>query len=135
MQELKRAFNFRNEWCKLWDRVRGGAPLREAAFGTLWAHYTEPWRMYHGSNHLWAVLEEFEPVRNICSNPNAVEMALWWHDAVYEPTAKNNEERSVELFRSVTRIALERDFIDLVTPLILATKHAAPANDDAGWIC
>jgi predicted metal-dependent HD superfamily phosphohydrolase len=58
---------------------------------------------------------------------DAIEFALWFHDAVYDTKAKDNEERSAALARDVIRSAsLSGSFGDLVTRLIVATKHATP---------
>jgi predicted metal-dependent HD superfamily phosphohydrolase len=74
--------------------------------------------------HCLSVLDR---LRGACSDPNAVEMAVWFHDAVYDPRAKDNEERSADLARQVLDVGGFRPaFIDRVTELVLTTRHDAP---------
>jgi len=54
-------------------------------------------------------------------------MAIWFHDAIYDPKGKDNEERSANLAAEVLISArLPEGFGQRVKRLILATKHAAP---------
>ncbi len=63
-------------------------------------------------------------------DPNAIEMAIWFHDAVYDPKAKDNEEQSAEMAKTVIQSAeLSPAFSGKVADLILATKHNAPPKD------
>jgi len=63
-----------------------------------------------------------------------VELALWFHDAVYDPKAADNEERSAAL---AERCLLEGGIPDALTEtvakLVMATKHhEVNASADAG---
>src|SRR5690349_16403507 len=69
------------------------------AFARLWSLYTEPTRHYHGMNHVAELLSEFDSVADQCENPAAVEMAIWFHDCIYEATRSDNEERSADIAR------------------------------------
>jgi predicted metal-dependent HD superfamily phosphohydrolase len=61
----------------------------------------------------------------------AVEPALWFHDAVWDPGAADNEDRRAATFAAAARGRLSQDLIATVRRLILATKHHASAADVA----
>lgn len=67
------------------------------AFGALSAAYAEPLRAYHTLAHVAACLRELDTVDLPASQSRSVEIALWWHDAVYDPRRADNEARSAEL--------------------------------------
>jgi len=51
-------------------------------------------RAYHTLEHIAACLQHLDSVRDKLEKPDEVEMALWFHDAVYEPFSATNEEDS-----------------------------------------
>jgi len=84
--------------------------------------YSEPHRHYHNCRHIADCLGEFDSVRHLASEPEAVELALWFHDAVYDPRAADNEERSAELGRKfVQESGIGKE--STIVQLVLATKH------------
>lgn len=77
-------------------------------FDLLDQYYSEPGRHYHGWRHIWACLREFDSIAHLLSDPLAVELALWFHDAVYIPGGNRNELDSAELaFRSLRPVGIE----------------------------
>ncbi|MEA3291775.1 MAG: hypothetical protein U9Q71_05660 [Pseudomonadota bacterium] len=56
-------------------------------------------------------------------NPDAVEMALWFHDIVYSPDTEFNELKSAELFERMASGNFAPEFVAAVRKLILATEH------------
>jgi predicted metal-dependent HD superfamily phosphohydrolase len=78
-----------------WDRLLPGARADGEALLARWA---EPHRHYHTPAHLAAVLAVVagHPARDA-----AVELAAWFHDAVYDPTRGDNEEASALLAEEV----------------------------------
>lgn len=115
-------------FCALWDRNRASANGPEAI--TIWAYLTgefrQPHRHYHGQTHIAHCLSELDAVCNEIGNPDMVELALWFHDAIYEPGEKNNELRSAELFLGYARGALPAPLVKEVYDAILATIHQHP---------
>lgn len=113
----------KERWLALWERIhaRGnGYPV----YRDLLERYAEPHRFYHKLPHVLHCLGEFGRAFRLTSSPDALEFALWFHDAVYDPKAKDNEEQSVALALSVARTAsLPNGFGEKVAVLILATKH------------
>ncbi len=101
-------------------------------YADLCRRYAEPHRAYHTLAHIDHCLEEFESARLLASHPDAVDLALWYHDAVYNPRATDNEERSAKLDLEMGRRAsLPPDLIRTAGDLILASKHRAlPADPD-----
>jgi predicted metal-dependent HD superfamily phosphohydrolase len=97
------------------------------------ARYSEPLRRYHSRSHIAHCLNELDQIKDGRFNRDAVEMALWFHDAVYVPGAKDNEHQSAELFARLARDCLEQGFIDKVRALIMLTTHReAQATDPDG---
>jgi predicted metal-dependent HD superfamily phosphohydrolase len=121
------------KWDEFWVRV-GAKSAPTAHFASLMAHYSEPHRAYHNLGHILDCLEQFEPARRLAHDPAAVEMAIWYHDIIYDPRAKDNEERSADVAEGVAReIGLAMPFRQNLKTLILATKkHEVSLAPDAG---
>jgi predicted metal-dependent HD superfamily phosphohydrolase len=119
-------------WGGFWRRL-GAAGDPFPVYSALIAHYAEKHRAYHTLAHIEHCLQELEPVRSMCADVNAVEMALWFHDAIYNPQAKDNEAKSADLATEAAQHAgLAESFIARVTEMILATRHqAVPIDGDS----
>lgn len=115
----------KKRFCSLWSRHE--IPVNESDPAGIWANlldrFAEPHRHYHGKAHMEHCLQEFDQASSAMENPDAVEMALWFHDVVYAGGANDNEEKSADLFEGFARHALEEPFANEVSSLILDTKH------------
>lgn len=130
---------------------RAGAAINQERFTALWrrcpatratpdptpvyeelaAYYAEPHRHYHTLAHIEQCLRQFDLAAEHMDEPDAVEMALWFHDVIYEPAAKDNELRSAQLFAERGGDAFDPDFARRVFDLVLVTTHqAVPAVHD-----
>jgi len=101
-------------------------------FEELFKEYMQGHRYYHNSNHIFDCLDILYDTRAFALNPNAVEFAIWYHDFVYDPKSKTNEEDSAKKAEEVCNNAsLPKEFTQRVIDLVLATKHkSAPRNLD-----
>jgi predicted metal-dependent HD superfamily phosphohydrolase len=95
--------------------------------------YRSPGRHYHTLRHLTFCLRELDGLRARCASPDAVETALWYHDAVYDPTRTDNEQHSAGMAAEAMVLAgVAEPFIQHVKDLILQTQHTAiPTDKDA----
>jgi predicted metal-dependent HD superfamily phosphohydrolase len=119
-------------WANLWQRLalEPPDPVGEA----LWAAYSEPQRAYHTLDHLAFCFAHYDRVAAQTAQPAAVELAIWFHDAIYDPRRQDNEERSADwALRSLTAAGATVLLGQQVQELILWTKHTAtpPAGDAA----
>jgi len=119
-------------WMGLWQRLGAQGNLHEA-YNDLVKRYAEPHRAYHTLEHIEHCLNELDQVRRLAINPDAIELALWYHDAIYDTKAKDNEERSAAFAAKVIKNALLPDNLgQTIATLIMATKHTvASADPDA----
>ena len=112
-------------WKRVWeglDAAGDGSALRSA----LEARYSEPWRKYHTLQHLGECLTLFASVAHNAERPAEVEAALWFHDAVYELRAGDNEEQSASWAKSALLAAgVNQAAAARTAQLVLATKHTA----------
>lgn len=85
--------------------------------------YSEPHRRYHTLAHiteLLSLLDEFE-----LDDRDSVEAAIWFHDAIYDTHASDNEARSADLAETALR-ELQFPNIEAVRAMIVATaSHGA----------
>ncbi len=94
--------------------------------------YAEPYRAYHDLSHIAHLLEHFAERRAALRAPAAVELAIWYHDAVYHPGKADNEERSADLLSEQLGGILGDDLLRRARAMILATKsHRLPETGDA----
>ncbi|QDQ27911.1 N-methyl-D-aspartate receptor NMDAR2C subunit [Chitinimonas arctica] len=123
--------DFRTAWTKMWPRL--GLIESPACLDTLLARYSEPHRHYHTLQHLEECLVLFWEVEALAEHAAEVEIALWFHDAIYEPLRQDNEQRSADWARETLLAAgAERQVAERVYGLIMATRHTAePRGQDA----
>jgi predicted metal-dependent HD superfamily phosphohydrolase len=95
--------------------------------------YTQKHRAYHTSRHIDDCLSLFDEVKHLAAHPAEVECALWFHDAIYEPMSKLNEERSANWAADFGgRIGVASDAVSRIRAHIMATRHVAlPSDDDS----
>jgi len=94
--------------------------------------YAAPERHYHGLRHIEALLGLAEQRASAIADRDAVDAAIWFHDAIYDTRRSDNEERSAELATARLAGTAERDRIALIAAMIRATAgHAVPAFADA----
>ena len=122
----------RGRWAYLW-RSASGAGDGGAWFDDLNARYAETHRHYHSARHIGECLVEFDVSRDLAKDPVAVEFALWFHDAIYDTHASDNEEQSAILAeRCLQDAGADPRLRSSVAQLVLTTKaHDASQHEDA----
>jgi predicted metal-dependent HD superfamily phosphohydrolase len=116
-------------WQRLWGEL-GADPVPAGLYNQLVAAYSEAHRHYHTLQHLRACLAHFDAAASLAPHPAEVELALWFHDAVYDPHCGDNEERSAEwAWRSILAAGCGEDVAQRVQALVLATKGHGPSDD------
>lgn len=132
------------KWSDLWQRLGVGS-ASSASFGEMLVKaYNEPSRFYHNQVHLEDVLAKLDFAKTALEKSgevahlsppdkqrmyDVIELSLWYHDAVYDATAKDNEAKSRDLFLSHARtLGLGGDIQKEVADLIDLTAHHKDAK-------
>ena len=86
-------------------------------------HYSETHRHYHHLAHIEAMLAWLDS----CTPDNErIELAIWFHDVIYDPKSAFNEENSARFFETCFGSSLRPGLVEDVVRLIMATKHGNP---------
>ena len=122
-------------WSALWRRL-GARSDPAPAHGEIHRAYSEPHRHYHTLEHIAHALGRFDGIRSRVRDADAAELALWFHDFVYDPRAKDNEERSAAYARRLLGGGgIVSEAGEQVTDLIMATCHLSPPEaPDARYV-
>ena len=119
-------------WESVWRQL--GAPqVDEELFGKIVECYSEPHRRYHTIRHLQECFAHLEQVRSLAQRPGEVELALWFHDAIYDTSRTDNEEQSAVWARATALSAgVSPERAERIAELVISTKHdAVPIARDA----
>jgi predicted metal-dependent HD superfamily phosphohydrolase len=108
--------------------ARDGALLQTE----LLARYAQPHRGYHTGQHLGECLALFAEFAHLAERPAEVEIALWFHDAIYDVHRHDNEALSAAWARrALLDAGAAMEVGERVAALVLATRHSvAPATPD-----
>ena len=119
-------------WTAAWRALGIEAPDL-ALCAELQRRYGEPQRHYHTMQHLGECLAWFEREKALAERPGEVALALWFHDAIYDVHAHDNEARSAEWAREAVRTAgASEEEAERIHALVMATRHdAVPEGRDA----
>jgi predicted metal-dependent HD superfamily phosphohydrolase/dephospho-CoA kinase len=94
-----------------------------AAFAALCVRYAEPHRAYHTLAHVAACLDALDDAAPSAAHGELVELAIYYHDAVYDPRAADNEARSAALASTQLRaLGVPAGAARRVHELVLATR-------------
>jgi precorrin-6B C5,15-methyltransferase / cobalt-precorrin-6B C5,C15-methyltransferase len=93
------------------------------------ARWAEPHRHYHATTHLDSLLSLFAELRSSLHDPEAVRLAIFYHDAIYRPDRADNETASAALMRSDLDGLVDAEALSRAETLILATRqHRIPES-------
>lgn len=112
--------SFSAAWRALAERL-DLAPHRAATLGDeLLARHSEPQRHYHTERHIEAVIGHLHALDALSSTTL---LAAFFHDAIYDPTAADNEEQSAALLEA----SIEHAAVAEAATIIRATAgHQLP---------
>jgi predicted metal-dependent HD superfamily phosphohydrolase len=123
-------------WARALEKYRVAPADAYPAFDALVAAYTAPERHYHNLEHLAEMFRVADRLAPRVEDPAALHLAIWFHDAVYDSRAGDNERRSGELAVDLLGpVGVPASAIDRIVQMVWATQHAAgavpPALGDA----
>ena len=114
-----------------WAELAGDSPTSRTEWAAVVAAWSEPHRRYHDLAHLAAVLGLVGELAGAATDPDAVRLAAWYHDVVYDPRRGDNEAVSAERARAGLRGLVPPERAEEVARLVLLTAGHDPAQDDA----
>lgn len=93
-------------FCAMMNQINSKISLEfiDCEFAKIRDFYSQSWRRYHNLTHIFDFLEK---CRYCCTrnddikkmmDPINTQLAIWYHDIIYTPSRKDNEERSRDLF-------------------------------------
>ncbi|GAB3386119.1 HD domain-containing protein [Massilia agri] len=120
-------------WKAAWRALGAAAP--DGLHAQLLAAWSEPQRHYHTLQHLGECLTLAEELGDEMDHPSEVVLALWFHDAVYDVRAHDNEAQSAQWAeRALREAGVAANARKRIMDLIMATCHGAadaPASQDS----
>ena len=92
----------------------------------LFTAYSEKHRRYHTCKHIESTLKHLDSVVHLADSVGEIEIALWFHDAIYRPFSATNEfDSAIWASEFLSNNGVSQDQIDRVNSLIMATVHSA----------
>lgn len=141
-----------DRWLALWRRLGADAPGLNGTGAAIISAYKGGGRFYHTRRHLEDVLQKLDWAKTSLAAAgdldgvpaherpllfDTIELALWYHDAVYDAKEHDNERRSREMFLAdAGKNGLPGHIQSAVAVLIDVTaKHKDARKLDEGILC
>lgn len=105
-------------------------------FQKLVDRYSEKHRHYHNLSHVTACLKHLDEIAGRIVDLKTVEIALWFHDIIYDPKKNDNEKKSAEFAKAFLRsVNLASDVVLKIEHLVKLTKHPSkPETNDEKYL-
>ncbi|KAL5269698.1 hypothetical protein ACHWQZ_G003232 [Mnemiopsis leidyi] len=92
-------------------------------FYDIYQKYSEPIRQYHNVEHVYQMILNMKHFYQELTYPRTVLFAIFFHDYIYDPKSKDNEDQSIKAFESCARdLELEDDLVKDVKQMINLTS-------------
>lgn len=112
----------KDRWLELMQQLGFKANLE--TYLELTCCYDEKHRYYHNAKHIKATLDHLQQAKDFTQDYTAIEIALWFHDAVYSVFSSKNEIKSANwATRFLSNNNAKDEFVEKVHRLIMATLH------------
>lgn len=113
-----------------WSRICRELSISETAadniYDQLHFEYADWGRAYHNLSHILSLLQLSEHYANHLQEPALFDMALWFHDYIYDTGRKDNEAQSAHWARELLMPYLKKEALDYIAGLILCTEGHQP---------
>ena len=114
----------RSRWEALASKLSTQRPPGLLFDCVLYPRYTEAHRRYHDLTHIAACLDMFDRfVPAGVANRSAIELAIWFHDVVYDTRRSDNEARSRLLMLNVCGPGWDAEQVRVAYRMIGLTTH------------
>ena len=138
--ELLDQERFKNAWC-ICANDESDICVNQAyeIHALLSEQYESEGRFYHTLNHIQQCLRQLDtalPKAALTSNTAAkIEVAIWFHDAIYEPGSSLNEALSAELFEQHAKGFSNKEVVNDIARSIVETNHKhSPSSELSKWV-
>jgi predicted metal-dependent HD superfamily phosphohydrolase len=113
-------------WRDIAHRHECDAAAADTVLAELLRAYSEPHRHYHTLEHIAELLQCLEE-HGGASDRDAVSLAILFHDVMYDPASRDNEEESAELAAErLTALGFPAPLVAKVDRYVRATRHSLP---------
>ncbi len=115
--------NLKNRWINF---LLSNQKLDAGLFDILiYKKYSESHRAYHNLSHIEACLNLLDTLD--ISDKDQIELAIWFHDIIYDTQSSDNELNSANTMMSAClgTTSWSADYLNEVYNMILATKHSS----------
>lgn len=118
--------SLQQSWVRLLGRYTVAPIDAYPVFDLLVAAHSASDRHYHNLEHLGEMFRVAGRLALFCDDPHAVQLSIWFHDAVYDPRAKDNETRSADLaVLLLGPLGIPAGVLERVTRMVRMTAHAS----------
>jgi predicted metal-dependent HD superfamily phosphohydrolase len=122
---------------RTWDDLIGrhtADPAAEATGRALVASWAEPHRRYHTLSHLRDVLTHVEELADDAANPDAVRLAAWYHDCVYQGQPDDEERSAQRAEAELAALGIAPSLVAEVARLVRLTIGHKPEDGDRNGV-
>ncbi len=114
----------KDRWKEIWQKL--GVEVQQTALEELIQAYSSTGRFYHNLAHIVDCISIFDRTKSLAAHPEEVELAIWFHDAIYDTRREDNEQKSAAWAgKVICQSGLGIDVAERVSEAILATRHPA----------
>jgi predicted metal-dependent HD superfamily phosphohydrolase len=122
----------RGRFAEAW---RAAGARHDNAATWLAERYAEEHRAYHDAEHVAECLAWLDRVCDLAVRPAELEVALFFHDAIYQPLGSDNEARSAQELRQLARKAgMPTESVERIAQLIESTATHNTRSGDAALL-
>lgn len=118
------------QWQQLMARLGLESATSITWYEKLYKAYTGPGRHYHNLAHIEGLLTYIDQYEAQLKDTDALRLAVWFHDAVYQIFKNNNELQSADMaYQALQELGFDKNRTTTIHRWIAATDHRHPATE------
>ena len=130
----------KNYLAKKWEQLSKKLQIPDDSSSAIYIQikqkYGQDNRKYHNLSHIYSMLRLAEKEQEQTEEPDHLELAIWFHDVIYQPVRKDNEQKSADFAKEILADYCSTAQLELLEKMILSTKKHEPLTDfpDVLWL-